>query len=255
MTGSKASEQAWPHEIYRDQELASVFCGRDLRVMSPIVRNADILVLESDWGEDLVDCKSARPFIEGFASALGITTVFRSFHTGRDLTHWLRQVFLSSRSPRVVYIATHGTRRCLHPSLSKKGLLLRDVVATAAKGTRRRPAKRGLLLGVCEIGNDLDGILAAARGRFAWAAGYEVEIPWVESMLTDIAFLNYLFAGRGVESSNGKRVVRANLGSVRTRSAERAASWLLDDFGVAEAFKFRAKNWRRAGRLVMERRR
>jgi len=192
----------------------------------------------------LVDCKSSRPFIEGLASALGVTTVFRSFHTGRDLEHWLHQVFMSKRSPRVVYIATHGTRRCLHPSLSKKGVQFRDVVAAAAKGTSRHHAKRGLLLGVCEIGNDLDGILAAARGRFAWAAGYEVEIPWVESMLTDIAFLNYVLSGRGVESSNGKRVVCANLGSVKTRSAERAARWLLDDFGIAEALKFRAKNWR-----------
>lgn len=70
--------------------------------MRPSARNADVLVLESDWGEDLIDCKSARPFIEGLASALGITAVFRSFHTGRDLTHWLRQVFLSKWSPRIV---------------------------------------------------------------------------------------------------------------------------------------------------------
>jgi hypothetical protein len=212
--------------------------------MSAGTRNADLLVLESDWGEDLVDCKSSRPFIEGLASALGITAVFRSFHTGRDLEYWLRQVFLSKSSPRVVYIATHGTRRCLHPSLSKKGVQLRDVVAAAAKGTRHHRVKRGLLLGVCEIGNDLDGILAGAKGRFAWAAGYEVEIPWIESMLTDIAFLNYVLSGRGVESLNGKRFVCANLDLVRTRSAERAARWLLDDFGIAEAFKFRAKNWR-----------
>lgn len=122
---------------------------------------------------------------------------------------------------------------------------LRDVVAAAAKGTRRHGGKRGLLLGVCEIGNDLDGILAAAKGRFAWAAGYGVEIPWIESMLTDIAFLNYMLSGRGVESSNGKRVVCANLGSIRTRSSERAATWLLEDFGIAQAFKFRAKNWQR----------
>ena len=79
-------------------------------------RNADILVLESDWGEDLCDAKSTRPFIEGLADALGITAVFRSFHTGRDLEHWMHQVFLSGRKPRIVYIATHGSRRCLyHP--------------------------------------------------------------------------------------------------------------------------------------------
>jgi len=212
--------------------------------MSPSARNADLLVLESDWGEDLEDCRSSRPFIEGLASALGITVVYRTFHTSRNLTHWLRQVFLSKRSPRVVYIATHGTRRCLHPSLSKKGVQLRDVVAAAARGTRHHRVKRGLLLGACEIGNDLDAILAAARGRFTWAAGYGVEIPWIESMLTDIAFLNYMISGRGVTSSDGKRAVCADLDSVKTRSAERAAQWLLDDFAIAEALKFRAKIWR-----------
>lgn len=38
--------------------------------MSPGSRNADLLVLESDWGEDLVDCTSTMPFLQGLANAL-----------------------------------------------------------------------------------------------------------------------------------------------------------------------------------------
>ena len=59
--------------------------------MSADTRDADLLVLESDWGEDLVDSRSTHPFLEGLASAFDITVVYRTFHTRRDLTHWLRQ--------------------------------------------------------------------------------------------------------------------------------------------------------------------
>ena len=207
-------------------------------------RNADILVLESDWGEDLIDTRSTRPFVEGLASALEITAVFRTFHSGRDLEHWMHQVFLSKRKPRIVYISTHGTGRCLYPSLATRGVNLRAVLASAARGTRRQDARRGLLLGACEIGNDLENVLAAAGGRLKWAAGYQVEVPWVESTLTDVAFLTYMISGRGVTSSNGKRAVRASSRVTRTRSALKAAAWLLDDFGVAEALGFRATELR-----------
>ena len=124
-------------------------------------KNADLLVLESDWGEDLRDCTSTSPFFEGLTAALGLVVVFRSFHSGGDLEHWLRQVFLSRRRPRIVYISSHGSPGCLHPSLAKKGVRLRSVVAAAAKGTRRT-SRRGLLLGACEIGCDIEGILMAA---------------------------------------------------------------------------------------------
>ena len=77
-----------------------------------------------------------------------------------------------------------------------------------------------------------------------WAAGYEVEVPWIESTITDIAFMMYMISGRGVSSSNGKRAVLPNSGAVRTSSALKAATWLLDDFGVAQALRFRATELR-----------
>ena len=102
-------------------------------------RNADILVLESDWGEDLIDTRSTRPFVEGLARALEITAVFRTFHSGRDLEHWMHQVFLSKGKPEVVYISTHGSGRCLYPSLATRGVNLRAVLASAV-GARLVPA-------------------------------------------------------------------------------------------------------------------
>jgi hypothetical protein len=212
--------------------------------MSASTRNADLLVLESDWGEDLADNRSTRPFLEGLASALDITIVFRSFHAARDLTHWLRQMFLAQSKPRIAYISSHGDGRYLQASLAEAGIDLRRVVAAASKGTRKHHGKRGLLLGACEIGRDLDGILSAARGRLNWVAGYEVEVPWVESTLIDLAFLLYLLSGREVMAVNGKCVLHRQPRTAKTTLSEKAAAWVGQDFGVALALRFRAKDWR-----------
>ena len=243
---SKFSEpQAWPHEIYRGQERSpsSVCCNHVAVAMSPGTKNADLLVLESDWGEDLVDSRSTRPFLEGLANALDITIVYRTFHTGHDLTHWLRKMFQARSKPGVAYISSHGDGRFLHASLADGGIDLRRVLAAAAKGTRQNHGKRGLLLGACEIGRDLDGILAAARGRLDWVAGYEVQVPWVESTLIDLAFLSYLLSGRRVHAANGKCVLRRQLRTTKTSLSEKAATWVGEDFGVAQALRFRAKDW------------
>jgi hypothetical protein len=210
--------------------------------MSAGARNADLLVLESDWGEDLIDSRSTRPFLEGLASALDITIVYRTFHTARDLQHWLRQMFLAKGRPRIAYISSHGERRFLQASLAAAGIDLRRVLAAAARGTKRKHGKRGLLLGACEIGRDLDGILAAARGRLDWVAGYEVKVPWVESTLVDLAFLSYLLSGRRVHATNGKCVLRRQLRTTKTSLSEKAATWIGQDFGVAHALRFRAKD-------------
>ena len=212
--------------------------------MSRGEKNADLLVLESDWGEDLVDSRSTRPFLEGLASALDITIVYRTFHTARDLQHWLRQMFTAKGRPGIAYISSHGDGRFLRASLADVGIDLRRVLAAAARGTRHHHGKRGLLLGACEIGRDLDGILAAAKGRLDWVAGYAVEVPWVESTLIDLAFLSYLLSGRRVHATNGKCVLRRRLRSTKTSLSEKAATWVGEDFGVAHALRFRAKDWR-----------
>lgn len=211
--------------------------------MSPGTRNADLLVLESDWGEDLVDCTSTRPFLQGLANALDITIVYRTFHTGRDLTYWLRKMFLARSKPRIAYISSHGDGRFLQPSLADAGIDLRRVLAAASRGTRQGHSRRGLLLGACEVGRDLDGLLAAAGGRLRWVAGYEVEVPWVESTLIDLAFLSYLLSGREVSAVNGKHVLRRRSRSTKTGMSERAATWVAEDFGIARALRFRAKDW------------
>jgi hypothetical protein len=124
------------------------------------------------------------------------------------------------------------------------GIDLRRVLAAASRGTRQAHGKRGLLLGACEIGRDLDGIVAAAKGRLDWVTGYEVEVPWIESTLIDLAFLSYLLCGRRVTANNGKCMLRRRLRSTKTSLSEEAATWVFDDFGIAQALRFRAKDWR-----------
>lgn len=74
-------------------------------------------------------------------------------------------MFLTKGRPRIAYISSHGRGRFLYASLQDVAIDLRRVLAAAARGTRQKHAPRGLLLGACEIGRDVDGILAVARGR------------------------------------------------------------------------------------------
>lgn len=251
--GSKSLElRGWPHDKCHYQKRSVLEPSPhgdhlgDFRraVMSVSTDNADLLVLESDWGEDLADNTSTRPFLEGLAAALDITIVFRTFHSARDLTHWLRQMFKAKRRPSIAYISSHGDGRFLQASLGDSGIDLRRVLVAATKGTRQKHGRRGLLLGACEIGRDLDEVLASARGRLDWVAGYAVEVPWIESTLIDLAFLSYVISGRRVRAANGKCVLRRQLQSERTGLSEKAAAWVGHDFGVAHALRFRAKDWR-----------
>jgi hypothetical protein len=96
-----------PHEIQRNHKRSFLEPSSDHRdhgdaAMNPGTSNADLLVLKSDWGEDLVDCTSTRPFLQGRANALDITIVYRTFHTGRELAYWLRKMFMARSKPRLV---------------------------------------------------------------------------------------------------------------------------------------------------------
>jgi hypothetical protein len=128
----------------------------------------------------LIGAKSTRPLIEGWANAEGITTVYRGYHDGRDLVHWLRLAFRSTGGPRAIYISGHERGRFLHAPFRPSDVDFRKVLAAAAWQT---PVSHGYggLLGCCEIGGDLEGLLEAAASRIDWVAGYTREVPWVES--------------------------------------------------------------------------
>ena len=210
--------------------------------MNWTTKSADVLILECDWVVDLIDARSIKPLIEGWASAEGITTVYRSYHDGRDLAHWVRQAFRSRNRPRVIYVAGHGCGRFLQAPFRASGIDFRKVLATAARRTPLSHWCRGILLGACEIGRDLAGLLDAADGRLDWVAGYNREVPWVESTISDLLFLQYAVVGRTTLAF--KSGGRTSMGSVRTCSAERAARWLLQDFPLASELGFCAMDLR-----------
>lgn len=213
-------------------------------MMNRNAKNADVLILECDWGEDLVSAKSTRPLIEGWANAEGIATVYRGYHDGRDLVHWLRQAFRSSGKPRAIYISGHGRGRFLHAPFRRSDIDFRRVLAAAAWRTPVSHGRRGILLGCCEIGRDLEGLLEAAGGRLDWVAGYAREVPWVESTISDLLFLQYAVVGRTQMALGGKNSRRSGMSNVKTRSAEKAARWLVKDFPLASDLGFRAMNQR-----------
>jgi len=70
-------------------------------------------------------------------------------------------------------------------------------------------------------------------------------MPWIESLITSLGFINYIYilSGREVPISVGKRGARLRIRSPRTCSAEKAASWVLD-FGIAKTTGSSAVNAR-----------
>ena len=76
-----------------------------------------ILVLESVWSDNLSDNTSVRPFIEGWANAVGVRVAFRTYHDSKDLQYWLNEFKKAKSNPHVCYIAGHGRGKRLHGSI------------------------------------------------------------------------------------------------------------------------------------------
>jgi hypothetical protein len=147
-------------------------------------------------------------------------------------------------TPVVVRFGRPGERCIFNASGQSMDVSGIPVICLAASDEPVGNAVKDSMLDCCDIGRDLPGILAAARGRFAWAMGYTVEVPWIESLIMNLGFMKYILRGREVPISVGKGGVRVRTRSTRTCSAEQAARWILDDFGIAKTMGLWAMNAR-----------
>lgn len=151
-----------------------------------------LLLLEAAWVPGLEPAPSVRPFIEGWAAHQGLTVCYRSFGAGEELAHWLRH-FLASESLCVAYLAAHGCNGSLHTPTSE--IPLAALARALAHGRRRRSIGKGIMFGACQLGRHLDTFLCETKQKFDWALGYSETIPWLGATVTDLLFLEYLFAG------------------------------------------------------------
>lgn len=151
-----------------------------------------VLVLEADWVPNLDAAPSVRPFVDGWAAHRGLTLCHRSFGSRGELAHWLRH-FLASDTLCVAYLAAHGREGCLHTPTSE--IPLPELAREVARGRRNRRVGKGIIFGACQLGAHLAPFLVDTEQKFDWALGYTETIPWLGATVTDLLFLEYLFAG------------------------------------------------------------
>lgn len=208
-----------------------------------------LLVLEASWDDDFGDRRTVRPFIDGWAAQANIAYAYRAYNRTDDLRHWLD---LFSRDPyaNTLYIAGHGLGTRL-VGLGDRGINIAALLIEVFKKTRGRGRARtkGLLVGACEcFGRQArERILAATNAQLDWVAGYNVELPWLESTLIDLAFLQYRYRGRDKGGATSRRGMTKNRprqhGTVATVSR-----WVCEDYPLAELWGFGVESRRRPSR-------
>jgi hypothetical protein len=200
-----------------------------------------LLVLESYWSEDLSDHTSVFPFIDGWARLNDIAVGYRRYHDSKDLAHWLA-LFSDSDEYSVCYIAGHGYRGKLN-GIDDKGINVSNLAVATQFERGRRGSKKGIFFGACEIGGKVETFLANSGSRIQWAAGYRCSVPWIESTLCDLKFLQYYFKGRierawSSELEQNVMLVDEDDDLLRTRtnSISKLNEWILEDFPMAAMF-------------------
>lgn len=211
----------------------------------PTFKNPHLLVLEAVWSPDnLGDPLTVRGFVSAWAEVNGVRVAFRYYNDRRDLEHWLREFLTAKGDPRICYIAGHGDGKRLR-GLHERVHLAKLLAKVSKKAPRPKGPKgsKGLLLGSCEVGADPAELVRAGCGKISWAAGYRHEVSWMESMVSDLLFLEYLVGpGRCIAARKGFIVTDGEFRTRRTDRAELAAKWVCEDYGLAVTCGFSAKD-------------
>jgi len=143
-----------------------------------------LLVLEAPWNDDTIRSTSVWPFASEYCRVHGIEAHRQHFTDLASFRHWVR-CYNAERldGRRLLYVAAHGS----HGSLSA---LTRSLNASSVIDTLADAPKIDYVhFGSCLFGNpgNLDRLMQRAE-HLRWAAGYDVEIPWVESTAFDLMF-------------------------------------------------------------------
>jgi hypothetical protein len=196
-----------------------------------------LLVFESPWNDELESGESVGPFLMGLKDALKIKVISQRFNGRDDLVYYLRKFSEKRSRYSHCYIACHGTLGRLQP-------LLRDVNAATIADACRGARGRGFIIGACSFGNRRTATAFLRKTKASFVAGYTKDVPWMDSMLVDLAFLTYLLGGRcrtKRESGGNRTLVAYRDGSFsveRSRDPLKVARWLYEDFPLSKTLGF-----------------
>ena len=187
-------------------------------------RKPCFLVLESYWSEDLAQRESVLPFVKGLCDLNLWDFHYRTFDSSNDLKLWIRNFDKIRRSgaDKIVYLATHGSTAGRLWTLEEK-IPIRSLAA--ALGPAR--SITGLHLGSCNLGRPRILEALITKTPLHWVAGYDQEVPWLESTCLDLLFWSWIYAG-------APRAVRS-----RKLTPEGAAHELYSHFHYSRQMGFR----------------
>ncbi len=197
-----------------------------------------LLVLESCWDhEDFSDKRTVKPFIEGWSAEARVGFVYRTFHSRTDLALWLQQFYCDESSLDTCYIAGHGLGTRLM-GLGETGINLTALLVNDIFRKGKAPGAvntKGILVGACQCCPDhvRQRIIEKTNRELAWIAGYSVDLPWTESTLCDLLFLQERFRGRVRRNSPTGDLDQRDFGNIKT-----VTNWVLADFPMAQKWGF-----------------
>ncbi len=199
---------------------------------------AGLFVLETPWADDLDSGQSVGPFLIGLKEALGVRVTSQRFNGRADLAYYLRKFAKMNSGYSHCYIASHGTRGRLQA-------LLQDVNAATIGDACQGSRGRGFVIGACAFGNAKTATDFLRRTGASFVAGYERDVPWMESMLVDLAFLTYLLGGRcrRKRETNGTETLVVDHASdtfcvSRSNDPLKVAAWIYKDLPLARTLGF-----------------
>lgn len=128
------------------------------------------------------------PFVSEFARVREIEAYHQTFYDRSYFQHWVRR-FDKQRlpGPKLLYVAAHGTAGRI------AGLRENINFDTIFKTCRKAKTIHFVHFGSCLFGNEKNlNRLLRKPSNLIWAAGYEKEVDWVDSMSFDLLLWNRL---------------------------------------------------------------
>ncbi len=144
----------------------------------------DLLVLESLWDSELGSKKSVKPFFDGLSEAHEIKYVYHTFYDDEDIYYFIRK---SKSLCSSYYIASHGSRECLHSINDKK------IGVKSLKDIFKNSNGKGIFFGSCKFMNEKNAKEILNSTKADWVAGYNKPVDWFDSTIHDIIFWREYF--------------------------------------------------------------
>lgn len=185
-----------------------------------------ILVLESPWEPNSVQSVSVWPFVSEFARVSRIDAYHQYFFDKNSFRHWVTQYNRERiRSPKLLYVAAHGSKRRL------AGLRRQINLETISQVLKKSKQIKYVHFGSCLFGNEgnLETLFNSVK-HLQWIAGYDKSIDWVDATAFDILLWNRLIS-RDKTTKGLKTQTFAN-------SLVKEAQGLVDNLGFQFAYRY-----------------